>query len=204
MTWYDCKLITLQKMFSADSGSITEDDTTAAYRNGMPAAANEAFLLLAAAGIFCKKKLELTQSSTEQGYEKYDLKTLCSDFHSLVENEIYLTDETGIHRTNGYFLENGNILILNKGKVGTWDIWYNAYPQTITQATPNETELASDPEVLMLLPLYMASALFKDDDLSLSVQYRNEFEAGKDAVLQSQKRKTSKNALNFVSVTGWV
>ena len=48
MTWKDVKLATLQKMFSADGGTLVEDETTKDYLAGMPQAANEALALFCA------------------------------------------------------------------------------------------------------------------------------------------------------------
>lgn len=43
-----------------------------------------------------------------------------------------------------------------------------------------DTELSIPYDACILMPLYMASQLMKDDDISLATQYRNEFEAGLD------------------------
>ena len=40
MNWYEVKLVTLQKLFSADTTEIVIDDTTMPYLSAMPGAAN--------------------------------------------------------------------------------------------------------------------------------------------------------------------
>ena len=40
MNWYEVKLVTLQKLFSADTTEIIIDDTTMPYLSAMPGAAN--------------------------------------------------------------------------------------------------------------------------------------------------------------------
>ena len=62
------------------------------------------------------------------------------------------------------------------------DKWTGNYVKTtidtIEANTADSYELDIPEDALVLLPLYMASELYKDDDISLSTQYRNEFEAG--------------------------
>ena len=59
-TWYDLKLATLQKMFSADD-QIIEDESTKGYLSAMPHCANEGLSLLATAGKFITKTAKITQ-----------------------------------------------------------------------------------------------------------------------------------------------
>lgn len=49
---------------------------------------------------------------------------------------------------------------------------------TIDSDTDDDYELQIPLDACVLIPLYIASELYKDDDVSLSTQYRNEFEAG--------------------------
>lgn len=65
-------------------------------------------------------------------------------------------------------------------------------PKIITEKTDENEELkhiVDDKEVnipddaCVLLPLYMASQLYKDDDISLATTYRNEFELGLDELV---------------------
>lgn len=58
-TWKDIKLATLQKMFSSNGTTIQADSSTAEYIYAMPQAANEALQLLATAGKFIVKTLEI-------------------------------------------------------------------------------------------------------------------------------------------------
>jgi hypothetical protein len=44
--------------------------------------------------------------------------------------------------------------------------------------TTDTTELSYPLEACVLIPLYIASQLYKDDDISIATQYRNEFETG--------------------------
>lgn len=49
-------------------------------------------------------------------------------------------------------------------------------PEKITENTDNSYELELEEDACVILPLYMASELYKDDDITLSTVYRNEFE----------------------------
>ena len=68
-------------------------------------------------------------------------------------------------------------------------------------ATDDDYILPVDPEVAAIMPLYMASQLYKDDDNSIATTYRNEFEVARDALSQwaNVQRKEE-----FTSITGWV
>lgn len=50
--------------------------------------------------------------------------------------------------------------------------------EVIDDTYNKDTELKLPYEACVLIPLYIASQLYKDDDISLATQYRNEFEAG--------------------------
>lgn len=50
--------------------------------------------------------------------------------------------------------------------------------EIIDDTYTKDTELELPYEACVLIPLYIASQLYKDDDISLATQYRNEFEAG--------------------------
>ena len=60
--------------------------------------------------------------------------------------------------------------------------------------------LQIDPEVAVLLPIYMASVLYMDDDLSIATSYRNYFEVGLNRL--SQRANVSKKE-EFISESGW-
>ena len=109
MSWYDIKLITLQKMFAVSGDRIVEDDTTMPYLSAMPYTCNEGLSLLYA-------------------------------------------DE-----------------------------------DKITPVTPDDYEFKLDNKGAELLPFYMASQLYKDDDVGLAAIYRNEFEVGREQYLRSGK-----------------
>ena len=217
MIWKDLKIYTLQKIFAITGDAIVEDDTTKPYLKSMPAVANEALQLLSTAGRFIKKKISIEQmppdsleissadhSSIVQdsGIYRYDLSALTIDFYSFGSNEIFLESDGLYGKTAGFSIEGESILVLDASKVGKWTIYYNAYPQQITKDTPDETDLSLHPEVAVLMPLYMASQLYKDDDIGQAVQYRNEFEVGRETLMMNASKQLT-GSDSFVSSTGW-
>lgn len=135
-------------------------------------------------------------------YEKYiniKMDDVLDDFYQLAPAELYDLGEDGNDYivANDYFQEADKTLVIPREKEGIFKIHYRAYPQRLTLTTPDDYEMALDPEVADLLPLYMASQIYMDDDLSVATSYRNYFEVGRDALSQDalipkkEKFKTS-------------
>jgi len=138
-------------------------------------------------------------------YEEYihiRMKDVLDDFYQLAPNEIYYESESYDYIVaNEYFQEAFDTLVIPRSKPGIYTIYYRRYPGKITFETPDDYELPIDPEVAALIPLYMASQLYKDDDNAISTVYRNEFEVARENLTQSadiQKREY------FTSESGWV
>lgn len=204
MTWKDIKLATLQKMFAAEGTNLTADESTEDYIAAMPYVANEALQMLATAGKFIIKSIVIEHTKSSKIQEcKYDLRELAEDFYHLGENQIYYQSPDGeqyLQYTN-YAKESDNILILLGANTGTYTVYYRAYPPVITSLTEDSYELPLDMEVAVLLPLYMASQLYKDDDNGIATSYRNEFEIGVER-LSSQVYTRGKE--EYTSESGWI
>jgi hypothetical protein len=193
MTWGDIQLSVLHKLFVSDGQTILVNDSTSPYIAAMPLAANEGLMLLAACGKYIPKTIE---TETTEGVTDLGLKELAENFLSLRENEVFLN---GRH-TDGYTLIGGERMLLYG--IGKWIIGYNAYPQKITQATDKDYVLDVPEDAAVLLPLYIAAELYKDEDPQTAVIYRNEFEAGREALLY---RDTAKSGhMCFESVSKWI
>ena len=138
-------------------------------------------------------------------YEKYvrlNLSELLPDFYQLAPAELYSLGYTSNDYivADQYFQEADKTLVIPREKEGTFIIHYRAYPQQITLETPDDEELALDPEVAALIPLYMASQLYKDDDNAIATVYRNEFEVGRDALTQGALVPKKEK---FIPSSGW-
>lgn len=133
---------------------------------------------------------------------RYDMKTLVNDFYRL-KDIVYQSgfNETRYEKTANFYKEGDSTIVLGGLNKGRWKVFYYAYPQQITKLTPDDTTLSLDPEVVALLPLYMASQLFKEDDIGLATQWRNEFEVARSELRPSD----SSGAVEFVSsfMGGW-
>jgi len=132
--------------------------------------------------------------------QRYDMRTLVSDFHRL-KDIVYQGgfNETRYEKTANYYKEGDSIIVLGGFNRGKWIVFYYAYPQQITKDTANDTELSLDPEVAVLLPLYMASQLFKEDDIGMATQWRNEFEVARATLMPSD----SSGTVEFSFDGGW-
>lgn len=118
-------------------------------------------------------------------YIKYDLKELATDFYNLFDNSINYEDGNIYLNTTDYYRESDHILILPSNKPGMYTIYYHAYPVQITEETEEDYVLPIDPDVAVLLPLYMASQLYMDDDLAIATTLRNQFEVGLDSLVNT-------------------
>lgn len=107
--------------------------------------------------------------------QKYNLKELINDFYDIVSIEYEKEQKPGQYSSD-YTLEEDGILIIDSKRKGNFIITYKAYPTKITLNTPDSYKFTQPSEMIALLPLYIASELYKDDDIALATQYRNQFE----------------------------
>ena len=130
-------------------------------------------------------------------YYIYDLETLLPDFYKI--DKLYFENYSHelINRTD-YILEDGYTLVIDDKLVGNFIMKYQSYPTKIDDETDDDDEIDLPEEVACILPLYIASQLYKDDDIALATAYRNEFEV---AVENLYPRKDD---TKFISKTGWI
>jgi hypothetical protein len=137
-------------------------------------------------------------------FVRYYLPDLAEDFYMVDPEEvIYEGDSDTIvyTATSDFFQEGYKVLVLPRDRKGNYKIHYKAYPPIITLTTADETELALDPEVAALLPLYMASQLYKDDDIGVATLYRNEYEVAFERLV---KNVTAPSQEHFANTSGWL
>lgn len=135
-------------------------------------------------------------------YLKFNMDDLVEDFYQLAENQIYFEgdEEPKYIAATDYYQEADKTLVIPRSKVGSYTIYYKKYPKQITATTPDDYVMQLDPEVAVLLPIYMASVLYMDDDLSIATSYRNYFEVGLNRLTQ---RASVNKKEEFVSESGW-
>lgn len=133
---------------------------------------------------------------------KYDMKTLAEDFYMIDPQGIYYEGAYPKYlQTSDFFQEGTNLLVLDRDMIGNFTVYYRAYPVQLTQETDGDYELPIDPEVYAILPLYMASQLYKDDDQGIATSYRNEAEVAFDRLVNSANLSAYEQ---FTSESGWV
>lgn len=133
---------------------------------------------------------------------KYRLKDLAPDFYMLNSTDIYYEGNDNPYTQTQEFWQEGNkVLVLNREQIGNYTVYYKAYPEQITSLTDEDYELPIDEEVAVLLPLYMASQLYKDDDNGIATSYRNEFEV---AFERLKNKANTPSAGEFISKSGWI
>ena len=133
---------------------------------------------------------------------RYDMATLAPDFYMIDPQGIYFEGAYQKYlQTSDFYQEGTKTLVLDRDMIGNFTIYYRAYPVQLTDKTEDSYELPIDPEVYALLPLYMASQLYKDDDNGIATAYRNEFEVGFDRLVNSANLSAYEK---FTSATGWI
>lgn len=135
---------------------------------------------------------------------KYDLSELADSFYMLTDDPIIYEGSELTARymqSSDYFEEGGRVLVINRDLPGNFTIYYRAYPQKITSSTPDDYVLEVDPEVEALIPLYMASQIYKDDDNGIATVYRNEFEVGLQSLRDAVPAPSGEV---FTSESGWI
>ena len=129
---------------------------------------------------------------------KFDLKQLTDDFFRLATQDV-VVEGPEYGRYVDYFWEGDSTLVLPGLTQAVYKVHYYAYPQEITQDTPDDTVMALDPEVANLLPVYIASELYEDDDESKAYYFRQQYEEAKQRLIPTIRQGKTE----FEDVWGW-
>lgn len=129
--------------------------------------------------------------------QKYNLNELINDFYEIISVEYEGNDKYGEYNSD-YILEGDNTLVIDSKLKGNFIITYKAFPVKITNTLSDSYRFNVPSEMLILLPLYIASELYKDDDISLATVYRNQFETGLNDVVEIDE------PLEFANKAGWL
>ena len=171
------------------NGEIQTTTSITAYLKTIPALLNDALNILATAGKYIVRATDITQYGTETGVQRYDLSVLCQDFYSLTGRECYFTDSEGNYEpASNYRVEAGKYIVVSGDTEGTWTVYYNAYPQYITQSITDDTVLYLDPEIYAILPLYIEGKLRLISDEDYASMILNEFEGKRDELMALSRR----------------
>ena len=116
----------------------------------------------------------------------FDIKEYMKD--NEIDNYLYteVIQHTYIKRDNLLFEEQDGKLYIDKRFIDrnslTLTIKYRIIPERFTTTTPWNTLIDLPYNICSIVPLYLASELYKDDDISMSTAYRNQFEAELDYI----------------------
>lgn len=138
-------------------------------------------------------------------YKRYNLRELTDDFYSLKKND--MPHEAGINvvsyeNNTDYHWEGDDVLVLDNNQKGIWRVYYNAYPQVIPADIDDETEIDVLPEVLSIIPFYIAGQLLMSEDEDYSTERLNEFESRRMELMQVKDNPSSYNK-EFENTVGW-
>lgn len=165
MTWGEIQIESLKKMFLNNDDLKIDDLETyktnkkyKTYIYAMPQACNEAINYITNL-IPVIKSYELTIDK-----ERIDLSTLIDDF-KCVQNII---------TTRKWNMETNSIIKFDEAN-GTAIIYYEANTKIIDSDTETSESIEINKDCVRYIPLYIAAELYKDDDLTLSTVYMNEF-----------------------------
>lgn len=181
MDWKTVKLLTLHKMFMLAGNDIVKDETTNEYLEKMWGPANEAMIRLATVGKTIMKEgivdLEDDKVIKTSNRTYINLNDFCENLFN-IDITTFTLDEERYSR----FDIVGEQIVMDPEKTGTLKFLYNAFPILFAPDTSDEQVIPLSDDCCVLLPLYIASQLYKDDDNSLATIYRNEFETGLESI----------------------
>lgn len=128
---------------------------------------------------------------------KYNLAELIPDFYELISVEYEKDGRRGVF-DKYVLLEGDKLLVVDSVYKGNFIITYKAYPEKITAETDDSYVFDMPAEMAVLIPTYIASELYKDDDISIATVYRNQFEVSLENI------KYVENPTEFADTSGWL
>ena len=223
MNYLELKIAVLQKMFAITGAEIVDDDTTRPYLTTLPQAANEGIDLIVQSGRPVRASCMIHQVDTmppeealiegdgygvtrPTGVNRYDMEQLIGKSYRRVDGEnVWMEDEDGNYAaTTDYAVEAERYLLLSANQRGTWRVYAICIPEPvqITETTDDAFPLPLPKECCDILPLYIASQLYKDDDISMATIWRNEFNVALE-MIAAQAEKSGGGSASFRTTTNW-
>lgn len=132
---------------------------------------------------------------------KYDLTKYAPDFYR-IDSIYYNGLQPRYIQTNEYNVEGDKILALKDDMLGNYIVYYRVFPDMVTTTTSDEYIFELPDDIMLLIPIYIASELYKEDDLAIATSYRNEFEVELSRLMDETSQ--SPTAEYFTSESGWI
>lgn len=201
ITWGDIVIAACRKMFLnkdaitvADLPDLVDDRNYSTYINMAPDVMNELMVVLNNRVLINidSMTVDLTDASYEDYLEEdhtayvFDMAKYMDD--NDIKNYLYteVIQHTYVKRDNILFEEQDGKIYIDKRFIDprnlTITIKYRIIPERFTNTTPWNTIIDLPYNICAIVPLYLASELYKDDDISLSTSYRNQFETELDFI----------------------
>ena len=194
MTYKELKQIVLQKLFLTEDGTVDlPDDDARDYLYALPAAANEGMQRLYSTD--GRPLIKSVQLLARQSGQVFDMAQQAEDF-ARFDGRVFGSE----NRPFWQYATDG-VQKIWFASPGEYQVYYFARPKPLLEDTPDDFVLPLEEDMAVLLPLYVASQLYKDDDGQISTSYRNEFEAAL-AALGGAKRQYGHE--QFYDKAGWL
>lgn len=171
MNWGDIQIESLKKMF-LNTDNITADNLSTyltdkkykTYLFAMPQACNEAIRYIASRLGTVSDKYTLSYT----GDDTFKL----SDYISDLKEILTVSCPGGVT----WKMLSDDVIQFYNWNSGDIDIYYEVEPDEIKSSSAATKRIDSlKDEYVRIIPLYIAGELYKDDDLSMSTMYMNEF-----------------------------
>lgn len=175
MNWGEIKNATLQKLEADDRKPNGE------YLSQMAQAANEALMLLAVSASTQAKQADFHADAGEM----LDLTQLDKNFYELLQ--LLIREDGQTREVIDFSLIGQSGLVCRKS--GDYTAVYSALESKITDDTQDDHEILIEPQAAVIIPLYIASQIYKYDNAQLSVIVRNEFEAARQELIVKARQK---------------
>lgn len=205
-TWGEIQIATIKKMFlnnavidTTDLATMRTDKKYQTYLSAMVSEVNVGINIILSRGKKLTQRVELTTTnatSSDDEYYHYDLEDLITNFKRLNNIIVY----KGYDYVSNATSKNPKIVTILKTDFDTYSFYVSVdiKPTKITEATLDSAVVVVPEDTGHLLPLYLASELYKDDDISMSTLYRNQFE------VELQSLRNEDDELELTSVSGWL
>lgn len=135
--------------------------------------------------------------------QRFNLKQMIPDFYQIYAGQVFIerNGTPSYLSASEYYTEANDTIVFRTDRPGVYTVHYKKYVAWITKETEDDFELPLDPEVAAIIPLYIASQLYKEDDNGIATTYRNEFETAFDRLKQ---RVEVPEREEFSGESGWV
>lgn len=139
-------------------------------------------------------------------FVRYDIAKMATDrelrpFMRLDPNMVVRTAEGARIKSDQFYFEAPSEILFARGLHGQFDVQYCAYPKPVTDETADEELLDLPDEALDAVPLYIASRLYAEDDISQATLYLNQYMTRR-AELSNMQTPLGDNT--WVSESGWI